>query len=244
MRTILVDDEDGARGHLRSLLAAHPQITIVAEADHPLDGIRLINAQAPELVFLDIQMPLMDGFELLPYLTTTPIVIFCTAHDSYALKAFEVNALDYLLKPVSPDRLALALERAVNEWSKLASLDGMPPRPQGLRNIVCHQGNEHHVLWLRDIAFFLKEGRYTAVHTRSGHCMLTNLTLDYLEKKIVHPDFFRISRGTILRKEQVLSFRTLTHGSGMIDTKDGGEMTVSRSRFQPFKQWFESEMGG
>jgi len=241
MRTILVDDEEGARGQLRSLLAAHPDLSVVGEADHPLDAIRMINSLAPELVFLDIQMPLMDGFDLLPYLSARPLVIFCTAYDSYALKAFEVNALDYLLKPVSPERLALALRRATNEWSKLASLATMAPRPQGLRNIVCHQGSEHRVLWLRDIVAFHKDGRYTAVHNRDGSCLLTDLTLDYLEKKIVHPDFFRLNRGAILRRDQVASFRTLPHGSGLVTTTDGEEVTIRRARYQPFKNWLETE---
>ncbi len=237
MRTILIDDEEGARGHLRELLRAHTNVDVIAEADHPLEAIRLVNELAPDLVFLDIQMPLMDGFDLIPYLESQPIIIFCSAYDAYALEAFEVNALDYLLKPVDPPRLAQALERARGEWQKLEALAMMAPRPHGLRNIVCQVGGRHRVLWLREITAFHKEGRYTAAHTADAS-YLTDLTLDYLERKIVHPDFFRINRGVILRKDQVRAFEARPHGSATVTTISGEALTVSRSRFGAFKDWF------
>jgi len=236
VRAILIDDEEGARGQLRELLTTHP-VEIVAEADHPLEAIEMVNRLEPDLIFLDIQMPLMDGFDILPYLRTRPIVVFCSAHDVYALEAFEVNALDYLLKPVSAERLAMALDRARNEWQKLEALAEMAPRPRGLRNIVCQTAGKHHVIWLREIWSFAKEGRYTAVETEQGR-FLTDLTLDYLETKIVHPDFFRINRGVILRKDRVRGFEAKPHGSAAVTTIGGEVLTVSRSRFGAFKKWF------
>ena len=237
MRTILVDDEQGARGHLADLLAHQDEIEVVAQADHPLLAIDVINKLAPELVFLDIQMPLLDGFEMLPYLTCRPIIIFCTAHDSYAIRAFEVNALDYLLKPVTPERLTMALERAANEWARLQSINTMEPRPGGLRKIICQQGGSNRVIWLREINLFQKEGRYTSVWTTAGDHYLTELTLDYLEKKITVPHFFRINRGVLLRKDQIRDYGAQSYGSGELTTHDNQSFTISRSRFPAFKSW-------
>ena len=238
MRTILVEDEEGARGYLKELLRAHEEVTVVGEADHPVEAIRQINQLVPDLVFLDIQLPLLNGFQMLPYLKTRPIIIFCTAHDEYAVKAFEANALDYLLKPVRPDRLALALGRASNEWQKLSSLKNIALSEPGLRSIVCHRGDAHHALWLRDILLFQKDGRYTAVHSKKDGLFLTDLTLDYLEEKITHDDFFRINRSEIIRKDQIRSYRSGPHGSGQLQSQSDTTHSVSRGRFQAFKSWF------
>ena len=240
LRAILVDDEEGARGHLRTLLAAFPEIIVIGEADHPLDAIERINRDRPELVFLDIQMPLMDGFELLPYLRVQPMIVFCTAYDEYAFKAFETNALDYLLKPVTPERLALSIGRADREWEKLAALESMGPRSGGLRHIVCSRSGATHVIWLRQILGFLKEGRYTAVLTRGDGAFLTTLSLDYLARQITHGDFFRISRSAIVHRENIRRIRPHANGSALIGTNSDQDLRVSRGRFQAFKNWFRA----
>lgn len=238
MRTLLIDDEANARHYLRELLANHSHISIIGEATQGLEAIELVNKMKPDLIFLDIQMPVLDGFAVLNYLTHKPMIVFCTAHDQFAIKAFETNALDYLLKPVTQDRLRLSLEKINREWEKISGVQTVWSAKAGLRNIVCHRNNAYVVFWLKDICFFTKEGRYTAVQTQSEGSFLTDLTVDYLETHIQHPDFFRINRATIIRRDIVQNFKIQTHSTGHLETANGHSFSVSRSRLQGFKQWF------
>lgn len=238
MRTILIDDEEPSREFLKDQLKSYPEIEIIAEAKDGLEAIEVINKLRPDLIFLDIQMPVLDGFTVLSYLHCQPMVVFCTAHDAYAIKAFETNALDYLLKPVSRERLALSLDKISDEWHKISQIRSQVQQEEGLRNIVCHQNSIYHVFWLRDIEFFSKEGRYTAVQTSQEGTYLTDLTVDYLEKHIRNPNFFRINRATIIRRDIIRHFKIRTYSTGEVDTESGHSFTVSRGRLQSFKQWF------
>lgn len=238
MRTILIDDEEPSREFLKDQLKAYPEIEIIAEAPDGLEAIEMINQLRPDLIFLDVQMPVLDGFTVLSYLKCQPMVVFCTAHDDYAIKAFETNALDYLLKPVSKDRLALSLDKIGNEWHKIGQIRSQIQQQDGLKNIVCHHNNTYHVFWLRDIDFFTKEGRYTAVQTSKEGTYLTDLTVDYLDKHLQNPHFFRINRATIIRRDIIRHFKIQTYSTGKIDTENGLSFTVSRGRLQSFKQWF------
>ncbi len=237
MRTLLVDDEAAARGYLKDMLTAHPEIQVMAEARDGLEAIEKINRLRPDLVFLDVQMPVLDGFAVLPYLKHRPLIIFCTAFDQYALRAFEVSALDYLLKPPEPARLAKSLEKARDEWGKLERL-GEQVKPAGPRNIVVHKHNKYQVLWLRDIHMFIKEGRYTSAVVDDNQRFLTDLSLDKLAKDIVDPSFMRVSRSAIIRKEFISTFAVKSFGTGEIVTRIGERIAVSRGRLRDFKTWF------
>lgn len=238
MKTLLVDDEAHAQQYLRDLLGAYPHIEIIAEAENGLEAIEKINQLKPDLVFLDIQMPVLDGFSVLSYLQVKPMIVFCTAYDQFAVKAFETNALDYLLKPVTADRLHISLQKVTREWEKISQIQALVSENEGLRNIVCHRNNAYHVFWLRDIQFFAKEGRYTAVQTEIDGTYLTDLTVDHLDRHIHHPSFFRINRATIIRRDIIRQFKIQTYSTGKIETADGHSFSVSRSRLQSFKQWF------
>jgi len=238
MRTLLIDDETHARHYLRDLLKLYPEIEVVGEASNGLEAIELTNQLRPDLLFLDIQMPVIDGFTLLSYLKTQPLIVFCTAHDQFALKAFETSAIDYLLKPVTAERLSLSLKKINREWEKITQVHAAWTRQEGLQTIVCQRNDGYHVFWLNDIQFFLKEGRYTAVQTETDGTFLTDLTLDYLEAHIHHPDFFRINRATMVRRDLIRHFHIQTHSTGALEMNGGQRFTISRSRLQDFKCWF------
>jgi len=238
MRTLIVDDENAARAYLRDLLANQASIDIVGEASDGLAAIEAINRLAPDLVFLDIQMPVLNGFEVLPYLRHKPLIVFCTAYDRYALKAFEVSALDYLLKPVDPQRLEKSLGKVRDEWDKLERLHDVNPSPEGLRNLVVHKNGAYHLLWLRDIRLFIKEGRYTVAVASGGERWLTDLTIERLAQDIANPLFFQVNRGAIVHREAIQTFAAKSFGAGALQTQFEDEITISRSRLRAFKNWF------
>ncbi len=237
MKVIIVDDEPAARGLLRDQLEEFGDLEIVAEAKNGVDAIVQINDHKPDLVFLDIQMPVLDGFDVLPYLKERPIIVFCTAFDHYALKAFEENALDYLLKPIEEERLEKCLARVRKERNKIENLDQVLPDKHGLEKIVCHQNGVHMVVWLKDVDLFRKEGRYTLALGTNGSEYLTDLTIAHLADEITDPNFFQINRSVIIRKQIVKSYKVLASGAGELDTCRHGSFPLSRSRLVDFKSW-------
>src|SRR6516162_2263892 len=155
MKAILVDDERLARSELRRMLAPHAEIEIAGEARNGAEAESMVRELSPDLIFLDIQMPGMTGFELLERLEDVPQVIFTTAYDEYALKAFEVNALDYLMKPIAPGRLAAALAKVRPR-----------PAPARLEQVFVRDGERCWIVRLPDIFLLESVGNYTRVHFR------------------------------------------------------------------------------
>lgn len=206
---IIVDDERPNRVLLKSLLQeCAPQFTLLAEADGGNKAIELINTLQPDVVFLDIQMPDKNGFEVLHHLVTMPFVVFVTAYDEYAVKAFEQNALDYLLKPVEEKRLLKTIEK-INKLTKPAAsnqvqqlqllLQQMQQAPTSslLQQIAVKQGAKIILLPVETIALFEGKEKYVAIQTKDGKHYLTNHTLTGLEPNL--PNYFlRIQKGTIL----------------------------------------------
>lgn len=235
MRAVIVDDEMAARGLLRKRLRDFPEIEIIAEAENELVAIELINKNKPDLVFLDIQMTMLSGFEVLLYLEERPLIVFCTAHDHYAVKAFEENAIDYLLKPVSKERLAKCLEKVKKELNR-ESTDISDVMEGSLARIVGDIGNRKVVLRLDEILLFRKEGRYTTCWSRDQREVLTSLTIDYLEDHIPEQHFFRIDRGTIIHRDLIQNFRP---NAGIIEITSTNDsiLVVSRRRCREFKTW-------
>lgn len=201
---MIIDDEPLAIQRLERLLAPHRQhIQITDTARNGKEAVRKIRLQSPDLVFLDIQMPGLNGFEVLDAVDPVPWVIFCTAYDEYALKAFETHAVDYLLKPVEPGRLAKALNRlqhlsgahSLRYSKKLAALmDHL--NPSGLKRIGVPVGHRIHLLNMTDIAFFRSSHKYVEVHT-AEQCYLISQSLQDLENHLPE-DFVRIHRGSIV----------------------------------------------
>jgi two-component system LytT family response regulator len=227
MKALIIDDERLARAELRRLLEKHPDVEIVGEARDADDALSQISRLEPELLFLDIQMPGANGFELLEQLDRVPLVIFTTAYDDYALKAFEVNALDYLLKPVAPERLAAALTK----------IGGVKPKAAvgGDQQIFVKDGERCWFVALREIVLLESEGNYTRLYF-GGHRPLVLRSLNYLEDRLDPSMFFRASRKHILNLKFIESMDAWANGGFLVRMKGGIEVEMSRRQAQRFKE--------
>ena len=218
MKAVIIDDERLARVELRRLLSAHPEVEVAGEARGGEEALALIPKIAPDLVFLDIQMPGMTGFELLERLEDLPQVIFTTAYDAYALKAFEVNALDYLLKPIQPERLAAAMAR-------------VRPRaePARLEQVFVRDGERCWIVRLPEIFLLESEGNYTRVHFGRERPLIRR-SLNALEAQLDPAMFFRAGRKEIINLKSIERV-DLAVGGGLTVTLGGGRQ-VEMSRRQ------------
>jgi two-component system LytT family response regulator len=218
MKALIIDDERLARLELRRLLGEHPEVEIVGEARGGEEALALIAKLGPDAIFLDIQMPGMSGFDLLERLEDLPQVIFTTAYDEYALKAFEVNVLDYLLKPVAPARLAAALAR-------------VRPRtePARLEQVFVRDGDRCWIVRLPDIFLLESEGNYTRVHFASERPLIRR-SLNALEEQLDPAMFFRAGRKEIVNLKWIQKVDICVAG-GLAVTLRGGR-TIEMSRRQ------------
>jgi two-component system LytT family response regulator len=216
MKAIIVDDERIARQELRRLLLAHPEIEIAGEAQNGPEALELIPKLAPDVVFLDIQMPEMTGFELLTQLDEIPQIIFTTAYDHYAIRAFEVNALDYLLKPVAPARLAAAV-------AKLRPRK-IPPR---LEQVFVRDGERCWLVRVADIYLLESEGNYTRICFKSERPLIGK-SLASLEARLDPSIFFRTSRAQIVNLKWVEKVETAPAGNLEITLRSGQTVAASR----------------
>jgi two-component system LytT family response regulator len=219
MTALIVDDERLARVELRRLLKAHPEVEIAGEARNGEEALTLIAELSPDLLFLDIQMPGMTGFELLERIEDdVPQVIFTTAYDEHAIQAFEVNALDYLLKPIAPERLAAALRRVAPRRA-----------PQRLARVFVREGDRCWIVRLPDIFLMESEGNYTRLHFGTERPLIRR-SLNALEQQLDPALFFRASRKQILNLTWIEK-TDITVSGGLIATLRGGQ-TVEMSRRQ------------
>nr|WP_315261137.1 LytTR family DNA-binding domain-containing protein [uncultured Duganella sp.] len=226
MRALLIDDERLARAELRRLLAAHPEVEIVGEAVNAADGVRQIAALKPELIFLDVQMPGGSGFDMLAALEETPEVIFTTAFDQYALQAFEVNALDYLQKPIQASRMAAALQRCAVRRHTAAS--------SAPKKLFIRDGERCWFVALQDIRLFESDGNYTRVYF-GQHQPLMLRSLSQLEEKLDPQHFFRASRRHIVNLDYVERVDANAAGGLDLTLRDQLQVEISRRRAAQFK---------
>lgn len=209
-RTILIDDEKLAVSRLERLLAKHEGVfEIVGRAYNGAEGLHLVEELRPDLIFLDIEMPLLNGFEMLTKLSFVPLVVFSTAFEEYAIRAFEENSIDYLLKPVEEDRLRLTVQK-LQKWPTSAPkpdfygaqvaklLEQMQPKHE-LTSISVKSGNRIIILQLSEVSYFEAEEKYVFLVTTDATKYLTNYTITYLEEKLP-PSFVRVSRSVMLNK--------------------------------------------
>jgi two-component system LytT family response regulator len=208
IRVVLVDDEPPARERLATLLADHPHVRIIGEAGNVPEAARLCAELRPDLIFLDIQMPRASGFELLPLLTTNPSIIFVTAFDRFAVRAFEVNALDYLLKPVHPDRLVVALERVEGVMAG-AGQDPSSEVASLLETdmVRLQEDRKFRVLPLPMISWIEAEGNFTRVYLADGPPAFVRRSLTVWDQILPPALFARIERSMIVRLGAVKNFR-------------------------------------
>lgn len=238
-RALIIDDERLARNELRKLLAAHPEIEIAGEASNATEGIEKIESINPDLIFLDIQMPGKTGFDMLAELEKAPVVIFTTAYDEYALKAFEVNALDYLLKPVDPIRLADALNRfSVDEKGDLASdADVYSNKSMLTENdqVFVKDGERCWFVKLSDIRLFESVGNYARVFFGSNKPLILK-SLNALEERLEEKIFFRANRKHIVNLRMIEKVEPYFNGGLLLEIKGGEKVEVSRRQAVRFKE--------
>lgn len=228
IRCLLVDDEAPARDRLREMLAVHDDVTVVGEAADGAEALERVNALRPDLVFLDIQMPGATGLEVAASLAAPrPRIVFCTAFDTHAVDAFELQALDYLLKPVSRERLASTLTRvrAVPAAQAEAAL-ARTPRPQ---RFLARSGTRWLVLAAADVASFTSEGGLTLVRAAGKTAWMQPTLLD-LEARLDPEAFVRISRSALVQLAHVTEVVPQPSGGGEIVLRDGTRLDISRRR--------------
>ncbi|MBN9664086.1 MAG: response regulator [Acidobacteria bacterium] len=232
MKAILIDDERLARMELRRLLAAHPEIEIVAEAANAEEAEILIGSLEPEVLFLDVQMPGRSGFDLLASLERAPRTIFVTAYDEYALRAFEISAVDYLLKPVAPERLAAALQRLQTAGPPVEAAATRIPATQ---QIFVRDGERCWFVRLSDIALFESEGNYTRLYFASDRPLILR-SLSYLEARLDPEIFFRASRRHIVNLRLIDTITPSVEGGYDLKLVTGQRVEMSRRRAQEFRE--------
>ncbi len=229
MKTLIVDDEPPARRELRRLLADFAWIEVIGEAANVAQAAALIDAQMPELLLLDIQMPGGTGFDLLARLENMPKVIFTTAHDEHAVRAFEVNALDYLLKPIDPARLAAALSRVRNADA------ARPARPDAvLEQLFVRDGPRCWFVPLREVKLLTAEGNYVRLSWGKTQPLLGR-ALATLEERLDPNRFFRANRRQIINLDFIENVVLGVNGRLHVQLRDGPEIDISRRQAQLFK---------
>jgi two-component system, LytTR family, response regulator len=239
LRTIIVDDEEPARIVLREFLSAHEEVNIIAECANGFDAVKAITDSKPDLVILDIQMPKLNGFEVLELVDRPPSIIFATAYNQYAVKAFEVHAVDYLLKPFSKERLTEALDHAkehlINKSlpiQKLASAAGMRPSP--LERILVKDGSKVHVIPVDKIDYIEAQDDYVAIKS-DGKTHLKQERMAELEKELDTSTFVRVHRSYILNLERIARIELYAKDSRMAILKDGTKLLISRAGYDKLK---------
>jgi two-component system LytT family response regulator len=237
LRAVIVDDEELARGFLRELLQAHPEIEVAAECANGFEAVKSIAETTPDLLFLDVQMPKLDGFEVLELIAQTvatpPVVIFVTAYDQYAMRAFDAHAVDYLLKPFSAERFAKALDRAKSRLGErrlpLEVATERPPaeRPQ---RIVVKDGTRVHVIPLDKLDYVEAQDDYVALHS-GGRSHLKQQSITSLEALLDPARFVRIHRSAIVNLECVVRIEPYGKESRIAILRDGTRLPVSRAGY-------------
>lgn len=238
MRAIIIDDERLARTELKKLLQDYPEVEVIDEAANADEGISKIESQHPDLIFLDIQMPGKTGFDLLSQLEKAPQVIFTTAYDEYALKAFEVNALDYLVKPVEPKRLADAIQKIQAAEQREAKQEGEYTNSSMLTEndqVFVKDGERCWFVKLSEIRLFESVGNYAKVFFGNNKPLILK-SLNALEERLDEKTFLRANRKHIVNLRMVEKIEPYFNGGLLLDLAGGEKIEVSRRQTVKFKE--------
>lgn len=235
MRALIVDDERLARKELISLLEEHPMIEVVGEAMNADEAQQMIDELNPDLLFLDVQMPDKTGFQLLETLDAVPLVVFTTAYDEFALKAFEVNALDYLLKPIQADRLAETISKLAEKEKAKSAADRTFDKKLGLNDqVFVKDGDRCWFVSLSNVRLFESDGNYIKVYFDNNRPMI-HKSLNALDEKLDERAFFRASRKHIINLSWVEGIEPWFNGGLMVKLRGGDKVEVSRRQAAKFK---------
>jgi len=242
LQTVIVEDEELARRLLKSFLSAAENVEILAECENGFEGVKVINDLKPDLVFLDIQMPKITGFEMLELLEHKPQIIFATAYDQYALKAFDYNAADYLLKPYSKERLLEAVakvsERIKEEGSSnsdIAEKVSNYPREEYLDRIVVKDRHKIHVIPVDDVRYIDSMDDYVMIYTSDKRHMKQK-TMKYFETALNPKDYVRIHRSHIVKVSEINEIQQYEKESYIVILHDKTKLKVSKTGYKNLKE--------
>jgi two-component system LytT family response regulator len=239
-KIIIIDDEPLARSIVKEYLQKHPELELVAECGDGFEGIKAIQQYQPDLVFLDIQMPKINGFEMLELLEQPPAVIFTTAFDEYAIKAFEAHAIDYLLKPFNQERF----NKAVSKWSEQKNttqenktselLETASQSPSQSHRIVVKNGSKIKIIPVHDIFYLEAADDYVKIHTQEGY-FLKNKTMSHFEQVLDEQMFVRSHRSYIINIQQITRIDPYEKDNHVAVLRTGVKVPVSRSGYGKLK---------
>jgi two-component system LytT family response regulator len=242
IKLLIIDDEQLGRDLIKSYLKKNEKFNVLGECNNGFDGIKQINELKPDLIFLDIQMPKLTGFEMLELIETPPVIIFTTAYDQYALKAFDVNATDYLLKPFSEERFNEALIKAEklladksltnNKFNEL--LKTSESRNEALERVVVKNQNKITLVPVEEIKYIEAQDDYTMLYTEKGN-FLKQKTMKYFEENLNPKDFIRIHRSYIVRLALIKQIELLEKETYQISLHDGKKLPVSKNGYSKLK---------
>jgi two-component system LytT family response regulator len=242
MKAIIIEDEKPARDLVRSYLAEFPEVELIGEFDNGFDGLKAINELKPDVIFLDVQMPKLTGFEMLEVLDHKPEVIFTTAYDQYAINAFEQNAVDYLLKPFSGDRFSEAIHKLKDRLENRREPSGIDRIKQHLANseeklhrVVIKKTGRIHVISTDKINYLEAQDDYVMVYTDEGK-FLKQQTMKYFEKHLDPEQFVRVHRSYIANVTCIEKIEPYEKSNFILILKDGNKVPVSRSGMQLLKE--------
>ena len=244
-KTIIIDDEQLARQRLKRLLKAYDEIEVIAEAEDGELGLESINKHKPNLIFLDIEMPILNGFEMLAKLTHQPKVVFTTAYDQYAIKAFEEGSIDYLLKPIEIERLDKTIKKLkqtnlVAAPVQIEELIRQMQQKKAIKTLTVKLGDKILLIKLSDIVHVQAEDKYVFLHTEDGKKHLTDFTLSALEEKLPE-EFLRIHRSEIINTEYIKEIRKGFNGAlvFVLNNAEETRVTSSRSNSEALRERFD-----
>ena len=245
IRAVIVDDEDLARQILREYLRAEEDIEVIAECSNGFDAVKTIAEHRPDLLFLDVQMPKLDGFEVLELIGNEVAVVFVTAYDQYAMKAFDAAAVDYLLKPFDLERFRTALQRVRRRLGETArapnasELKNAAQAPgQYAQRIIIKDGTRVHIIPVNQLDYAEAQDDYVALHT-AGKTHLKQQTISSLEAALDPTRFVRVHRSFLVSLERVAKIEPYTRDTRIAVLADGSQIPVSRAGFMRLKELME-----
>jgi two-component system LytT family response regulator len=241
MTVLIIDDEAPARDIIRHYLKDYVEVELIGEVSNGFDAIKIIKDKSPQLIFLDVQMPKLTGFEMLELVENPPLVIFSTAYDQFALRAFEQNAVDYLLKPYSRQRFDAALQKAL---AKARSGEAAPVNLQALQaaaaagaltRVAVKDRQQIHVIPLHSIRYIEADGDYVQLHTEKG-VFLKEKTMKYFEENFPPQQFIRVHRSFIVNVDMVAKIELYEKESYRVHLKNGETLKASSSGYRALKE--------
>jgi len=241
IKALIIDDEYLARELIKNFLKNFTDVQIIGESENGFEGARMIAELKPDLIFLDIQMPKLNGFEMLELLENPPEVIFLTAHNDFAIRAFEMNAVDYLLKPYSQDRLLSAVKKAIDKLDSGESKNNkinqlvLQPLTEKLERLVVKTGTKIKVIPVDKIIYLEAEDDYIMIYTDEGK-HLKQGTMKYYEDHLDNSRFVRVHRSFIVRIDQVVQLEPYAKDNYLIKLKNGSSLKISRSGLKNLKE--------